>query len=63
MTHVLVWYENKPLPEALLAEKQVYPRGIHGALGELFAVQGDMEVRTAPKAESPVAMIRTYLSR
>jgi general secretion pathway protein I len=23
----------------------------------------DMEVRTAPKADSPVAMIRTYLSR
>ena len=23
----------------------------------------DMEVRTAPKAESPVAMIRTYISR
>ena len=51
MTHVLVWYENKPLPEAVLAEKQVYPHGIHGALGELFADQGDMEVRTATFAD------------
>lgn len=47
MTHVLVWYENRPLPEAIEAEKRVYPNGIHGALGSLFAAQGDMEVRTA----------------
>ena len=29
------------------AERQIYPSGIHGALGSLFATQGDMEVRTA----------------
>ncbi|MDD3213874.1 MAG: ThuA domain-containing protein [Eubacteriales bacterium] len=47
MIHVLVWYENIPLPEAVAAEHQVYPKGIHGALGELFSTQPDMEVRTA----------------
>ena len=38
MTHVLVWYENRPLPEAAAQERAVYPYGIHGALGSLFAV-------------------------
>ena len=47
MTRVLVWYENRPLPEAVQAERQVYPNGIHGALGELFRSEGDMDVRTA----------------
>lgn len=47
MTHVLVWYENQPLPEAVEMEKKVYPNGIHGALGALFATQTDCEVRTA----------------
>jgi len=47
MIHVLVWYENRPLPEAVEAEHRVYPNGIHGALGELFRAQGDMQVRTA----------------
>jgi len=44
--NVLVWYENKPLPEAVEAEHRIYPKGIHGALGELFAAEPDMEVRT-----------------
>lgn len=47
MTHVLVWYENKPLPEAAQMEHKLYPMGIHGVLGEIFAAQDDMEVRTA----------------
>ncbi len=45
--NVLVWYENMPLPQAVEAEKRVYPKGVHGALGELFAAQPDMSVRTA----------------
>ena len=44
--NVLVWYENKPLPEAVEAERHIYPKGIHGALGELFATQSDFSVRT-----------------
>ena len=44
--NILVWYENKPLPEAVEAEKRIYPKGIHGALGELFAAEPDMTVRT-----------------
>lgn len=47
MIRVLVWYENRPLPEAVQLEHQVYPKGIHGALGELFRLERDMEVRTA----------------
>jgi trehalose utilization protein len=47
MTRVLVWYENQPLPEAVDAERAVYPNGVHGALGNLFAAQRDMQVRTA----------------
>ncbi len=43
--NVLVWYENRPLPEAVEKEKAVYPRGIHGALKELFESQPDMRVR------------------
>lgn len=45
--NVLVWYENQPLPEAVVMEKKLYPKGIQGALGELFAAQPDMSVRTA----------------
>lgn len=44
--NVLVWYENKPLPEAVEAERRIYPNGIHGALGELFVTQPDFLVRT-----------------
>lgn len=44
--NVLVWYENKPLPEAMEAERRIYPNGIHGALGELFVTQPDFLVRT-----------------
>ena len=47
MIHVLVWYEGRPLPEAVEMEKKTYPHGIHGALGDLFSAQADMEVRTA----------------
>ncbi|NLI22837.1 MAG: trehalose utilization protein ThuA [Clostridiales bacterium] len=47
MTHVLVWYENRPLPEAVEEERRVYPRGVHGALLELFQTQADLQVRTA----------------
>lgn len=43
---ILVWYENNPLPEAAEAEKRIYPSGIHGALGQLFAAQPNMTVRT-----------------
>ena len=52
MTHVLVWYENSPLPDAKAQEHAVYPEGIHGALGALFAAQGDMQVRTATLADA-----------
>ncbi|WP_418759192.1 ThuA domain-containing protein [Gemmiger formicilis] len=45
--NVLVWYENRPLPEAVQAEARIYPRGIHGALADLFGAQDDMCVRTA----------------
>ena len=44
--NVLVWYENKPLPEAMEAERRIYPNGIHDALGELFVTQPDFLVRT-----------------
>ena len=47
MVNVLVWYENRPLPEAVEKEKQIYPRGVHGALGDLFGAEPDMSVRTA----------------
>jgi trehalose utilization protein len=47
VTHVLVWYEGQPLPEAAAMEREVYPTGVHGALGELFTAQEDMDVRTA----------------
>lgn len=45
--NVLVWYENKPLPEHVEGEHRLYPQGVHGALGALFAAQPDMQVRTA----------------
>lgn len=45
--NVLVWYENRPLPEAVQAEARIYPRGIHGTLADLFGAQDDMCVRTA----------------
>ena len=51
MTHVLVWYENRPLPEAAEAEKHVYPEGIHGALSALMRTQSDLEVRAAVMQE------------
>lgn len=44
--NVMVWYENQPLPEAVEAEGRIYPQGIHGALGEWFAAQTDMQVHT-----------------
>lgn len=47
MRNVLVWYENMPLPEAVKMEHELYPNGVQAALGELFAAQGDMNVRTA----------------
>ncbi len=47
MIHVLVWYENMPLPEAREAEHRIYPQGIHGLLGALFSAEPDMEVRMA----------------
>lgn len=47
MIHVLVWYENKPLPEAVEAEKRLYPQGIHGALAALLGSQPDIEARAA----------------
>ena len=47
MTHVLVWYENRPLPEAAEAEKHVYPERIHGARSALMRTQADLEVRAA----------------
>ena len=46
MVNILVWYENRPLPEAAEAEKRVYPRGIHEALGDMFQTQADFSVRT-----------------
>lgn len=33
--NVLVWYENRPLPEHVEAERRVYPNGIHGELSAL----------------------------
>lgn len=47
MIHVLVWYENKPLPEAEIMERVTYPKGVHGALYDLLSVQEGMHVRTA----------------
>ena len=47
MVNVLVWYENCPLPEAVEKEKSLYPKGIHGALAELFGAEADLNVRTA----------------
>lgn len=47
MIHVLVWYENMPLPEAVMQEHVIYPKGIHGALKELFSEQEGMEARAA----------------
>lgn len=44
--NILVWYENQPLPEAVPYEREVYPKGIHGALRELFSQRLDCEVRT-----------------
>ena len=35
MTRVLVWYENRPQPQAVEAERRAYPSGVHGALGGL----------------------------
>ena len=52
MKHVLVWYENRPLPEAVEAEHQTYPEGIHGALATLFNAQDDMEARAATMADN-----------
>ncbi len=62
MTHVLVWYENRPLPEAAKAERTVYPHGIHGALGTLFASQPDMEVRTAVMQDAQQGLSEENLS-
>ena len=45
--NLLCWYENKPLPEAVEAEKRLYPEGIHGALAQLFRQEPDCCVRTA----------------
>lgn len=45
--NLLCWYENKPLPEAVEAEKRLYPEGIHGALAQLFRQEPDCRVRTA----------------
>ena len=56
--NVLVWYENKPLPEAVEAEKRIYPNGIHGALGELFSAQPDI----APPVPAPDARIWRVIS-
>ena len=46
MVNILVWYENRPLPEAAEAEKRIYPTGIHGALKEMFLEQEGFQVRT-----------------
>ncbi|MEA5015176.1 MAG: ThuA domain-containing protein [Candidatus Limiplasma sp.] len=53
MIHVLVWYENRPLPEALEAEGRLYPEGIHGELAALFAAQPGLEARAA-KLQDPM---------
>lgn len=45
--NVLVWYENRPLPEAVEEEKRIYPNGIHGAIGSFLAAQEGLSVRTA----------------
>ena len=47
MIHVLVWYENKPLPEAAAMERMIYPKGIHGTLSDLFCAQEGMMVLSA----------------
>ena len=44
--NVFVWYENRPLPEAVEAEHRLYPDGIQGALKELYEAENDMTVRT-----------------
>lgn len=59
--HVLVWYENRPLPEAAEAERRIYPTGVHGALGALFSAQADMEVRTATLGDADQGLSDTAL--
>ena len=44
--NIYVWYENRPLPEAVEAEHRIYPQGVHGALAALYAAEPDMDVRT-----------------
>lgn len=49
--NILVWYENRPLPEAVEEEHRVYPKGIHGALKDLFETQPDLNVRAVTMAD------------
>lgn len=45
--HVLAWYENQPLPEAVEEERRVYPNGIDGELAALFNQTQGMTARTS----------------
>lgn len=62
MIRVLVWYENKPLPQALTREKELYPEGIHGALGRLLSDQADMDVHVATMQEKEFGLADEVLS-
>ena len=45
--NVLIWAEDKPLPEHERAYRALYPQGIHGQLAAFLGENADMTVRTA----------------
>lgn len=47
MINVLVWAEDRPLPEHEERMRKIYPRGIEGRIGEILLSDKDIRVRTA----------------
>lgn len=45
--NVLIWAEDKPLPEHKEAYRTLYPNGIHGQLAAFLGENADMNIRTA----------------
>lgn len=63
MMNVLVWAEDKPLPEHAEAMHRLYPEGIHGQIAAFISAEADMDVSAATMQDPQQGLSRDVLDR
>lgn len=60
---VLVWAEDRPLPEHEKQMRKIYPWGIEGALADILQRNSDMTVTTATMADPEQGLSKAVLDK